>query len=115
MKKIKSQKGITLVALVITVIILIILAGITFTIVLGEDGLIAKTKRGAQNYQTAAADEQKILEDINAFMKGDIDHISGGQGGSGSQLKASDFYFEPTDPNWHVDNVADALDYLFSH
>ena len=45
MKKIiGKQRGITLVALVITIIILIILAGITFSVILGEDGLINKTK-----------------------------------------------------------------------
>jgi len=43
----KEQKGITLVALVITIIILIILAGITLAMVLGENGLIARARQGA--------------------------------------------------------------------
>ena len=42
----KAQKGITLIALVITIIVLLILAGVTINMVLGDDGII-------QNAQTA--------------------------------------------------------------
>ena len=43
----KEQKGITLVALVVTIIVLLILAGVTITLVLGQNGIIGK----AQNAQ----------------------------------------------------------------
>ncbi|MBP3256006.1 MAG: hypothetical protein J6M60_05915 [Clostridia bacterium] len=56
----KNSKGITLVALVITIIILIILAGVTFSVLLGEDGLINKTKQGGDKYK-----EESIKESIN--------------------------------------------------
>ena len=65
----KENKGITLVALVITIIILIILAGITINMVLGEDGLIAKSKAGANDYKNAAADEQTMLGKINELFE----------------------------------------------
>ena len=48
MKYLKKNKGITLVALVITVIILIILAGITIATVVGQDGLISKSLEAKQ-------------------------------------------------------------------
>ncbi len=38
-------KGITLIALVVTVVILLILAGISINLVLGENGIISKTRR----------------------------------------------------------------------
>ena len=41
---IKNKKGITLVALVVTIVVLIILAGITLTLVLGQNGIIGKAK-----------------------------------------------------------------------
>ena len=47
----RKEKGITLVALVITIIVLIILAGITLNIVLDNDGIINKTKQGAEEYE----------------------------------------------------------------
>ena len=61
---IKTNKGITLIALVITIIVLIILAGISISILTGEDGLITKAKQGAQNYQNAAIEEQTMLNNI---------------------------------------------------
>ena len=48
MKNIKSERAITLVALVITIIILIILAGISLNMLLGENGLVERTKTAKQ-------------------------------------------------------------------
>lgn len=64
----KQEKGITLVALVITIIVLIILAGISITMVLGEDGLIAKSKKGANDYKNSAQAEQNTLNDVNTIF-----------------------------------------------
>ena len=60
----KENKGITLIALVITIIVLIILAGISIAVLTGEDGLVTKAKQGAQNYQNAAVEEQQALNTI---------------------------------------------------
>ena len=60
----KSNKGITLIALIITIIVLIILAGISIAVLTGEDGLITKAKQGALNYQNAAIEEQQALNSI---------------------------------------------------
>ena len=40
----KADKGITLVALIITIIVLLILAGVSIAMVLGDNGLINKSK-----------------------------------------------------------------------
>ena len=40
----KASKGITLIALVITIIILLILAGVTISMVLGDNGLLDREK-----------------------------------------------------------------------
>jgi len=56
----KTQKGITLIALVITIIVLLVLAGVTISMVLGDEGII-------QNAQTAkqATKDAAIQEEIN--------------------------------------------------
>ena len=64
---IKENKGITLVALVITVIILLILAAITLGVVLGENGLIEKAKTGADSYKIAAEEEGEYLNEIGGL------------------------------------------------
>ena len=61
-----NQKGITLIALVITIIVLLILAGVTINMVLGEDGIIGQAQ-GASEAQKNA--EQKQQHEINNAYK----------------------------------------------
>lgn len=44
-RKLKNQGGITLISLVVTIIILIVLAGISINLLLGENGIINRAKR----------------------------------------------------------------------
>ena len=55
---IKEQKGITLIALVITIIVLLILAGVSIAMLTGDNGLLTQSKRAAQNSLVA---EEKDL------------------------------------------------------
>ena len=48
------EKGITLVALVVTIIILLILAGVTIALALSENGIIGKTLKAKERYNIAA-------------------------------------------------------------
>lgn len=65
MKKIRVEnKGITLVALVITIIVLIMLAGISISMLLGDEGIVEKAKMGATNYQNASEFEQTYLSTL---------------------------------------------------
>lgn len=61
----KGQKGITLVALVITIIVLLILAGVTITLTLGEKGIFKTAEKAGENYTQAQRDE---LEGLNSFQ-----------------------------------------------
>ena len=61
--KYTSEKGITLIALVITIIVLLILAGVTISMVLGDDGIIGQAKQAEQEYGTASESE---LQDIGS-------------------------------------------------
>ena len=61
----KINNGITLIALVITIIILIILAGVSINLIFNEDGILEKTKYAAKEYEIAEVKEQ-IQMDIVA-------------------------------------------------
>ena len=50
----KGTKGITLVALVVTIIILVILAGVSINLVIGNNGIIAKAQIAKKNAENAA-------------------------------------------------------------
>lgn len=59
-----KNKGITLIALIITIIIMLILAGIVLTMALGENGLLSKTKYAATRWNNSVEDEQKELDKL---------------------------------------------------
>lgn len=63
-KKIKrnSDGGITLVALVITVIVLLILAGTSITLAIDSGGLFTKTREAANSWNNAVEREETVLQ-----------------------------------------------------
>lgn len=64
----KKEKGITLVALIITVIIMLILAGIAVNFAIGENGVLQKAKYAQENYEGAQNKEQSDLEKLYSSM-----------------------------------------------
>ena len=64
-EKLKNKKGITLIALVITIIILIILAGIVINVTIGKNGIFTKTKEGTR-YR--AKDILKHIAEVKASI-----------------------------------------------
>ena len=60
-----QEKGITLIALVVTIIVLIILAGVSINLVLGDNGVITKSKEASEKQEIAGMVE-KIRLDIAA-------------------------------------------------
>lgn len=61
MKELKHKQAITLIALIITVIILLILAGLTINMVLGENGLFNKAKTSVGKYENSHEKENGII------------------------------------------------------
>ena len=60
----KNQKGITLVSLVVTIIVLIILAGVSINLLLGEKGIITIAKRAKENTELAKIQEETELNEL---------------------------------------------------
>ena len=55
MKTQVNPKGITLIALIITVIVMLILAGVAISLMVGDNGIFKKSKEGAAIYSEQAA------------------------------------------------------------
>ena len=66
----RNEKGITLVALVVTIIVLIILAGVSINLLVGQDGLISRAKLAKEQYENAALDEQNKLNELYERLAG---------------------------------------------
>ncbi len=64
--KTKEMKGITLVALVVTIVVLLILAGVSINLVLGNNGIIAKAKEAETKSAEAS---QNDLKGMNALTE----------------------------------------------
>ncbi len=70
----KNTHGITLIALVITVIVMLILAGVAISVLTDDGGLFEKTRGAAEAYENSAEREAQQLNDL----MNDIDiYISG--------------------------------------
>ena len=68
----KGQKGITLVALVITIIVLIILAGVSIALISGPEGIIQKAKQGANDYNEAASEEANTIQNLMNYLENNV-------------------------------------------
>ena len=67
--KIQENKAITLIALVITIIVLIILAGVAINLTLGQNGLVTRAKAARGKYSTAEAKEKLEQEILNVQIQ----------------------------------------------
>ena len=78
----KTQKGITLIALVVTIVVLLILAGVTISLLLDENGIIAKSKDARNANRSGAIKEEITLWKADKFAA---------DNGAGSHESMDDF------------------------
>ena len=70
MKGTKEQKGITLIALIITIVILLILASVAVSSI-QNDGILSYTENVVNQYNQSQRDEQSVLDSYLDYLKGD--------------------------------------------
>ena len=59
-----SQRAITLIALIVTIIVLLILAGVSLNIVLGDNGIISKSKEAVNKYGESVIKEKEDMDKL---------------------------------------------------
>ena len=72
-----KEKGITLIALVVTIIILLILAGVTLNIALSDNGLFNKAKKAADDYKEAQDREAEEIDKLDYTFQDTQDELAG--------------------------------------
>ena len=75
---IRKENGITLLALIITVVIMIILAAVTVNVTLGDGGLVDQAKWAAEQTANSTQSEQEQLENVASQVNDIIAGISTG-------------------------------------
>ena len=93
----KKNKGITLVALVVTIVVLLILAGVSINLVLGDNGIIAKAKEAQRKSAEASQNDLKGMNGLVSEMEGVLAG-NGGAGGSGAGTKVPEAATAETAP-----------------
>ena len=66
----QKEKGITLIALAVTIIVMLILAGVTITTLTGEHGIIKMAQEAKNKKDTAEKKEEKNLDEMEKVMDG---------------------------------------------
>ena len=67
-QKLKNNKAITLIALVVTIVVLLILAGISISLVVGDNGLIRKSKDAKKQYEEAQTNELAMTDEAGDWI-----------------------------------------------
>ena len=88
-RKMKGKSGITLIALVVTIVVLLILAGITINMLFSNGGIFKTAQDAANAWNEATVNEQESLNNL----ADQIGNLVNGQTGDGSGGE------EPEDPN----------------
>ena len=68
----KNQRGITLVALVVTIIVLIILATISISVALDDDGIIGRAEDAKQHQINADAQYNEFRQEVTDYIDGQL-------------------------------------------
>ena len=64
----KSTKGITLIALVITIVILLILAGVSIAMLTGDNGILTQAQKAKEETEKAQENEESNLDYMNKYI-----------------------------------------------
>ena len=64
-KQKNKQRGITLIALVVTIIVLIVLAGVSIAMIIGDNGILTRATEASKQSETASVKEQAQLDIAN--------------------------------------------------
>ena len=68
----KNARGITLIALVITIIVLLILAGVTIAALSGDNGILTRAKEAKEKTEQAQKEEEQTLSDMENILNNTI-------------------------------------------
>ena len=123
LKKFNEKRGITLIALVVTIIVLLILAGISISMLTGQNGVLNRAKGAKEEYSNSTEKEQlqlsynsaitrKLGESITAEeLQNELNEVVGKNEDGTSKTETTDmgnkvFYvkFVKTNHNYRVDN-----------
>ncbi len=85
-----KEQGITLIALVVTIILLLILAGVTISQIAGSNGLFRRARQAVEKYKNAAEEEQIQIGMLEQY-ESDFSVVVGGEGEDKASVNIKEF------------------------
>ena len=85
-----KEKGITLIALVVTIILLLILAGVTISQIAGSNGLFQRARQAVEKYKNAAEEEQIQIGMLEQYVS-DFSVVVGDEGEDKASVNIKEF------------------------
>ena len=79
-KTLKNTNGITLIALVVTIVVLLILAGVSLNAIFSENGLINRAKDAQNRMDEATKNDLDSINSLNEWIDGKINGTTGSGG-----------------------------------
>ena len=77
-KNYSNQTGITLIALVVTIVVLLILAGVSINALFGDSGIIEKAKDAQNRMNNAQESDLNALNDLDKWIDNQVNGTTGG-------------------------------------
>ena len=85
-----NQTGITLIALVVTIVVLLILAGVSLNAIFSENGIIKRAQDAQNKMDQAAENDQKGINELSNWLDSKINGNSGGNTTGGNTTGGDD-------------------------
>ena len=89
-KAYSNQTGITLIALVVTIVVLLILAGVSINAIFGDSGIINKAKDAQNKMDQAVENDQRGINELSNWLDSKINGNSGGNTTGGNTTGGDD-------------------------
>ena len=78
-KNYSKQNGITLIALVVTIVVLLILAGVSVNALFGNSGIIEKAKEAQNRMDKATENDQKSIDELTNWINNQVNGTTSGE------------------------------------
>ena len=99
------ENGITLIALVVTIVVLLILAGVSINAVFGDSGIIKKAQDAQNKMDQAAQNDLEAINSLNEWLDSKINGSTGGNDNPSTSPKISTLVGTVVDKNTKAEDA----------
>ena len=100
-----KEKGITLIALVVTIVVLLILAGVSLNAIFGDNGIIKRAQDAQNKMNQAVENDQKGINELSNWLDSKTNGSTGGDNNPSTTPKISTLVGTVVDKNTKAEDA----------